>query len=75
MFAQKILRFDDETPPSPDYAGGCESNVLGKGETLSWSSKVTNAREDNAPLAQSQLRGSTGTTKHFRTRTFMTGAL
>ena len=75
MFVQNISRFNDETPPSPDHAGGCESDVLGKGETLSWSSKVTNAGEDNAPLARSQLRGSTGTTKHFCRRTFMTGAL
>ena len=65
MFVQKISRFDDETPSSPDHAGGCESNVLGKGKTFGWPSEVTNAGKDDAPLSRSQLRGYTGTTKHF----------
>ena len=75
MFVQEVSRFNDETPSSPNHAGSCESDVLGKGETLSWSSKVTNAGEDDAPLSQSQLQCSIGITEPFRRLTFMTGAL
>ena len=74
LFVQNVSRFNDETPSGPNYAGGCESDVLGKGETLGWSSKVTNAGEDNAPLSSNQLRCSIGIMK-VRRRTFMTGAL
>ena len=52
MSVQKVSWFNDETPSGPNYAGGCESDILGERETFSWSSKVTDAGEDNAPLSR-----------------------
>ena len=51
MFVQNVSRFNDEAPPSPNHAGGCESDILGKGETFGRSSKVTDSGEDDAPLS------------------------
>ena len=75
MFVQKVTWFDNETPPSPNYAGGRQSKILGKGQAFGWSSKVTDAGENDAPLGCSQLRSSSDTTVQFRRHTFITGAL
>ena len=75
VFLQHVFRSDDEAPPRPDGACGCEGEVLRKGEVLGGASEIAYSSQDKGPLLKDISCGISLATHGYIERTFITGAL